>query len=204
MPRALSGFERHGRGCREPKSLDGDSDPRIEFPIPDRGPQRGGSVATETIEAGSWLYTEGGLPQYFIYRLLQGKVSIYKGPIKIREFEQKEGDSPVTFGIPALLRENRQHMSSVKAESDLVIERVYTDRIRQILKAEIPKEMKEDLKVITQSIVVGWEAVSRLNHFRQLRRVDLEIPVNLGPETLEVLREIKRLYDLVRSDVKKL
>jgi hypothetical protein len=161
-------------------------------------------MATETIEAGNWLYTEGGVPDSFIYRLLHGKVSIYKGPIKIRELELKAGDDPVTFGIPALLRESRQHLSSVKAESDLVIERVYTDQIRRILKAEIPEAMNGDLEVITQSIVVGWEAASRLNHFRQLAQVDLKIPDNLGPETLEVLTELKRLYDLVRSDIKKL
>ncbi len=161
-------------------------------------------MTIETIKAGEWLYTEGGVPEYFIYRLLQGRVSIYKGPIKIRERELKEGDSPVTFGIPALLRENRQHLSSVKAESDLVVERIYTDKMRRLLKTELPEEMKQDLEVISQSIVVGWEAASRLNRFRQLRRVDLEIPDNLKPETLEVLREIKRLYALVLSDIEKL
>ncbi len=64
--------------------------------------------------------------------------------------------------------------------------------------------MKQDLEVISQSIVVGWEAAGRLNRFRQLCRVDLEIPDNLNPETLEVLREIKRLYALVLSDIERL
>lgn len=158
-------------------------------------------MLVETIQAGQWIFTEGGVPEYSIYRLLEGKVSVHKSGRKIRELDIKKGDDPVTLGITAILRNDRMHMASVRAETDVKVDRIYIDHIRGILQNEVPKEMKGDIDTMISGINLGNEIVSLVSRFADLPKVDIEISDNSSPETVWVLSEIKRLYELISADV---
>ena len=158
-------------------------------------------MSIETIAAGKWLFSEGGVPEYFLYKLLKGKVSVHKGGAKVRDVKVEEGDPPVSLGVSALLSDSRVHMSSVRAETDVLVDKTSVDQIRGILAAEIPEQVKHDIDVMRRSIVLGNEVVSKWNQFSGLPTVDLEFAEGLRPEVREVLSEIKRLYQLVRDDL---
>ena len=161
-------------------------------------------MAIETIEAGRWLYAEGGVPEYFIYKLIRGRVSVYRGGTKIREVAVTEGEPPKILGVSALLRDSRQHMSSVKAETDLEVERTGVEQIRGVLAAEIPAAMKQDVALMVKSIVLGNELVGKRNEFLALPTVQLELPDGLPEEIKGVLSEVQRVYALVHGDVERL
>ena len=157
----------------------------------------------EIIKAGRWIFTEGGVPEYFIYKLLRGKVSIHKSARKIREVEITENMKPIMLGITAVLRDDRAHMASVRAETDIEVERIAVDQIRGVLANEIPGEIKYDLSVMINAISLGNEIESLMNRFFDLPEVDFETPENLGEPVCEILSEIKRLYKLISVDVGK-
>jgi len=161
-------------------------------------------MTVETIKAGNWIFTEGGVPEYSIYKLLEGKVSIHKSGREIRVVEIKKGDKPISLGITAVLRDDRMHAASVRAESDVTVDRIFIDQVRGILKNEVPKDIRYDITVMIETIVKGNEITSAINEFYDLPRVDTEISENLGPEVVEILSEIKRLYTLIRADVERL
>jgi hypothetical protein len=133
--------------------------------------------------------------------LLDGKVTVYKSAKEVRCIEIKEGSQPVILGITALVSENRQHMSSVKADSDLKVERIYIDQLRGLLVNEIPKVIKDDIAVMIKSIVMGNEILSMVNKYCDIPRVSLEIPEELRPDIKEILMQIIRLYHLINEDV---
>ena len=161
-------------------------------------------MSIETIAAGRWLFSEGGVPEYFLYKLLKGRVSDHKGGVKLRDVKVEEGDPPLPLGVAALLSDHRVHMSSVRAETDVVLDKTSVDQIRGILAAEIPAQVKHEIDVMRRSIVLGNEVVSKWNEFSGLPTVDLEIAEGMRPEVREVVSEIKRLYELVRDDLKRL
>jgi len=76
-------------------------------------------MSIETIERGQWIFMEKSLPGYFIYRLLEGKVSIYHHGSKINEIEIKRGDKPALIGMISALRPDGMHIASVRSESQL-------------------------------------------------------------------------------------
>ncbi len=155
----------------------------------------------ETIEAGQWIVTEGETPYFSIYKLVKGKVSIYKGSKKIREVEIKEGMRPIMPGITAVMSDDHKHTASVKAETDIEVEKVSVDHLLGIMRNEFPRSIRNDISIMTKSIVSGNEIISKLNEFSNLPSVELEIPDGIGPEALEILSEIKRLYELITADV---
>ncbi len=161
-------------------------------------------MTIETIEAGKWIVTEGEVPAYFIYKLCKGEVPIYKNAEKIREIEIKDGEKPIMIGLTALLRDDRMHMASVKAETDVVVDKHYVDQIRGILKNEVPGEIKNDITTMTDSIITANEMIRLKNKLKDLGHVDLEIPDSVSAGTHEVLSELKRLYELTMGDVKKI
>lgn len=162
-------------------------------------------METETIKAGEWIITEGGpIPQYFIYKLLKGNVAIFKRGKKVRDVEIKEGEKPIMIGITAVLREDRKHMASVKAVTDVEVERIYFDQVIGVLANEMPKEVKQNLSVMVKSITMGNEIICMLHEFYDIPRVTIEIPDNIDDNPTEILKEIKRLYALINEDVNKI
>ncbi|VAX22108.1 hypothetical protein MNBD_NITROSPINAE01-982 [hydrothermal vent metagenome] len=161
-------------------------------------------MTIETIEAGEWIVTEGEIPAYFIYKLCKGEVSVYKNAERIREIKIKDGEKPIMIGLTALLRDDRMHMASVKAETDVVVDKHYIDQIRGILKNEVPEEIKKDIATMTGSIVAANEIVRLKNKLKDLGHVALDIPDSVSAGTNEVLSELKRLYELTMGDMKKI
>jgi hypothetical protein len=161
-------------------------------------------MSFNTIRAGEWVFTEGKVPEYWIYRLLTGKVSIHKNNRKIRELQIQEGTSPVILGISALLRTDRLHTASIRAETELQVEKIYIDQIRKILTDEIPASVADEIATMVTAIDMGTTLISLAKKFDELPRISVKIPNDLHPETEEVLSEIKRMYKLILSDVQEL
>lgn len=158
-------------------------------------------METKTIKAGQWIVNEGKHPYFHIYKLLKGKVSVYKGGAKIREVEIKEGMKPIMPGITAALSEDHKHTASVKAESDIEVEIVPIDTILGIIRNEVPKNIRNDISIMTRLIIGGNEIIRQLNDLATLPKVELEIPNNVSSQTIEVLSEVKRLYTLINADI---
>lgn len=151
----------------------------------------------ETIEANQWLITDDGIPAYFMFKLLQGKVSVYSRGVKVNELEVKEGQPPVVLGIIAALRDDRMHTASIKAESKLKVVRIYIDHIRGILKNEIPENIKKDISVAIDAIVANDKIESLKAKLAASPKAKVQIPSGLGEEAAAVLRQISGMYDRV-------
>ncbi|MDH4182890.1 MAG: hypothetical protein OEV92_01600 [Nitrospinota bacterium] len=155
----------------------------------------------QTISAGKWILTEGGTPVYTVYKLIKGTVSIHKSGRKIRETTIADGAAPIMMGVTALLRADRLHMASIKAETDVVVEPIYVDHVLGVLKNELPKEKKAELAHMMEAITTGNEIISLVHKYWDIPRVNLEIPSGMEKETEEILDEIQRLYAVITHDV---
>jgi CRP-like cAMP-binding protein len=151
-------------------------------------------MSVETVERGQWIFLERSLPGYFIYRLLEGKVSIYHSSSKINEIEVKRGDKPVLIGMISALRPDGLHIASVRSETQLKVERIYSDQVRGILHNEAPESAKKELKTIIDTIIVRNEIEALKNRLKTLSAADVKIPDNLSAELKEVLDNINDLY----------
>jgi len=161
-------------------------------------------MTVEKIEAGRWIFSEGDVAEFSIYKLRSGKVSIHKSGRKIRDVEIKEGMQPIILGIAAALREDRKHGASVKAESDIEVVRIFIDHLRAILANEIPPDIKDEVSTMIKAIVMGNEITSLLIKYSELPHMELSIPDDVSPNTVEILSEISRLYSLITKDVDQL
>ena len=147
--------------------------------------------------AGQWIILEGDTPAYFIYRLHLGVVSYFESGSKTRTVEVTEGMKPIYLGFTSALRDDRMHHSSIKAETDMEVEVFSIDTIRGALKHDIPDDMKPDIELMIQVIVME-------NHIRSLKRKARDIPVlsenrlkvpnNVSPEVGELLSEVIDVY----------
>lgn len=153
----------------------------------------------ETIEANQWLITADDIPAYFMFKLLQGKVSIYSGGAKVNELEVKEGQEPAILGLHAALREDRLHTASIKSETQLKVVRVYMDHIRGILKNEIPEIVKKEISTAIDVIVTHDKIESLKAKMAAAPKVKVEIPTSVSQEAASVLRQISGLYDRVTA-----
>jgi hypothetical protein len=76
---------------------------------------------------------------------------------------------------------------------------MYIDHIKDLLKNNVPPEMKDDIEAIIRSIVVR-DKIKRLQ--RELSEISpperLEIPDNLNPEVSELLSELMKVYESSR------
>ncbi len=161
-------------------------------------------MSVKTIRTGEWVCREGRIPEYWIYRLLTGKVSIHKNNRKIRELEIQEGTPPAILGITALLSTDRLHTASIRAETDLQVEKIYIDQLRKILTDEIPALVADEVSTMVKAIDMGTTLFSLSKQLDELPPVSLKIPDDLRPETKEMLSEIKRMHKLILSDVEEL
>ncbi|MFQ5433193.1 MAG: hypothetical protein ACE5EN_11910, partial [Nitrospinota bacterium] len=152
---------------------------------------------------GQWIISEGDIPAYYIYKRLNGKVSYNEDGTKIREIEVKEGDKPVILGFTSALRDDRLNHASVKAESDVKTEMLSVDSIQGILKHDIPDAMKEQIKIMTDTIVLGNHIKSLKRKMSALPRIaeeQLEIKENKHKEVYDLLAELKEVYSQVVNE----
>lgn len=162
-------------------------------------------MTLDTRKAGQWIITEGGnIPEYFIYRLLEGQVSIYKGGRKIRDIAIKAGQQSITLGITSCFSPNLRHMASVKADTDVKLERIYLEQIQGVLDHEVPVSIQPDIKTMVKAIVMGNEITSTVNKLSDLPKVNFQVPDDMSKETTEIVSEIKRLYELIMLDVERI
>ena len=152
-------------------------------------------MSVETIEQGQWIFLERSLPGYFIYRLLEGKVAIFHSGSRINEVEVKKGDKPVLIGMISALRPDGLHIASVRSESKLQVERIYSDQVRGILNNEVPENTKADLRMMIDAIVVRNEIEALKNRLKTIKEVKVNVPDNLPDELKEVLNNIATLYN---------
>jgi len=156
-----------------------------------------------TFKSGQWIITEGDIPAYYIYKLLNGKVSYHEEGTKIREIEIREGDTPKIIGITAALRDDRLHHASIKAESDVKAQELSVDMIKGILKHDVPDTMKKQINIMTDAIVLG-------NHIKSLKRkmsvlpripdAQLKVTGDVHQEVSDLLSELNRIYSSIISD----
>ncbi|MDH5679279.1 MAG: hypothetical protein OEZ28_11740 [Nitrospinota bacterium] len=151
-------------------------------------------MSVETIEQGQWIFLERSLPGYFIYRLLEGKVSIYHSGTKIGELDVKKGDKPVLIGMISALRPDGLHIASVRSESKLQVERIYSDQVRGILNNEVPDNTKSDLRMMIDTIVVRNEIEALKHKLKTIKPVNFQVPGGLPEDLQEVLQNIEKLY----------
>jgi predicted hotdog family 3-hydroxylacyl-ACP dehydratase len=148
----------------------------------------------ETIEANQWLITADNIPAYFMFKLLQGKVSIYSGGVKVNELEVKKGKAPIMLGLLAALRDDRLHTASIKAETELKVTRIYIDHIRGILKNEIPEKVRKDISAVIDAVVANDKIESLKAKLAATPKVKVQIPANASEEVASILRQISGLY----------
>lgn len=156
-----------------------------------------------TFKSGEWIILEGEIPAYFIYKLLSGKVSYHEEGTKIREIEIKAGDTPKIIGITAALSANRLHHASIRAESDIEAEVLSVDTIKGILKHDVPEDMKDQINVMVDTIVLGNHIKSLKRKMSILPRIPDGEPVVTGglhQGVADLLAELKRIYSGIASD----
>jgi hypothetical protein len=151
----------------------------------------------ETISANQWLITADDIPAYFMFRLLQGKVSIYSSGVKVNELEVKEGQEPAILGLHAALRDDRLHTASIKSDTQLKVVRIYMDQIRGILQNEIPESAKKDIATAIDTIVTNDKIESLKAKLTTAPKVKVQIPSNVSGEVASILRQISGLYDRI-------
>ena len=156
-------------------------------------------MTTETIKAGQWIITEGGAPSYYLYKMLNGKVSIYESGKKINSIEIKEGMKPKILGILAVLRDDRINTASIKAETDVEVETLYMDDFKRLLRHDVPENMRKDIDAIIETIALVSKIRSLRREFSKTLPVKLQIPDDINPEISEVLSELKELYEVITS-----
>jgi len=155
----------------------------------------------KVFSAGKWIIAEGGIPAYYVFKLIKGTVSIHKGGREIREAVIGPGDAPIMMGVTALLRPDRMHMASIRAETEVEAELIHVEHILGILRNNIPQAQKQTLKHMAEAINMGNEIISLVNKYFEVPRVNLELPDGLDQETTEVLTEVNRLYTTITHDV---
>ena len=149
--------------------------------------------------AGIWLITdtkEGGVPGYFVYKLLQGKVSVYEGDLKINTIEVKEGMKPKLIGVLAALSSSRDRTASVYTETEIKFETIAIDRLKFCLKEEVAENVREDIETAIKAITKRDEIKRLQSEIAQLSLPEkIDVPDDVNPELKEVLSELKDLYE---------
>ena len=156
-------------------------------------------MSIKKIEAGQWLFTEDSVPGNIIYKLVKGKISIYKGDKRINTIEVTDGMKPRLIGVVAALTSERERTVSVQTDTEVEVETMYIDYLKGLLKSDLSAEMQSDIDAIIKSIVVR-DKIKRLQ--RELSSISppekLDVPDNLNPKVSEVLSELMEVYESSR------
>jgi len=156
---------------------------------------------TRKIRAGEWLITEGGVPAYFLYKLVSGKVGVYEKGEKLRNIDATDGAKPHYLGFMSSLGPERHHSLSVKTESDVEVEVCSVDHIRGLLRHDVPAAMRKHIDDMIDTIVMGDHIKALRRRLARKSRVDLGVADGgVNPELKEVLEELTCLYEEVVHD----
>jgi CRP-like cAMP-binding protein len=153
--------------------------------------------ALKTFKAGEWLFTEGK-EGYFIYKLLKGRVSIYRSGKKINELEINKGDRPKMLGMMALITDDNEHTASVKTETEVEVEKVYIN-IRELIKNKVPENIKKEIDIMIKTISIIDRIKSLQGMLSELPPVTFKIPDGISEDASMVMEDLASLYKAVRQ-----
>jgi hypothetical protein len=146
--------------------------------------------------AGEWLIKEGDTSEIDVYKLLRGKVSVYEGGRKRTSIEVKEGEEPELIGVIAAFSSDRGRSASVVTETEIIYETISIGHIKNIIKKDLPQDIKEDIDSVIKAIVARDKINRLLNDVSQLSLPGkLKIPENISQDAVEVLSELKNIYE---------
>ncbi len=147
-------------------------------------------------KAGEWFIKQGDTSDIDVYKLLQGKISIYEGGRKKASIEVKEGEEPKLIGVIAALSSDRRRAASVVTDTEIKFETISIDHIKNIIKKDIPQDIKEDIDSVIKAIVARNKINRLLNDISQLPLPGkLKIPENISQDAVEVLSDLKNIYE---------
>ena len=145
--------------------------------------------------AGEWLIKEGDTSGIYVYKLLQGKVSVREGDQKINTIEVKEGMKPKLIGVIAALS-NSKRTASVSTDTQVIFETISIDQIKNALKKEVTENVRKDVDAAIKAITMRDEIKRLQSKIAQLSLPEqLDVPDDVTPEVKEVLSELKEIYE---------
>ena len=157
-------------------------------------------MAMQKIAPDQWLISKGDLPAYFLHKLVSGKVAIYDDDQRIATVEVKEGTEPRFLGVLAAMSSDHQHKFSVKTESEVEVDSIYLDRLWSLYLDEVPKEMQAGVQEMVDAILIGDHIKGLRRKLSDTRIIDLELKPGLSSELVDVLNELKTLYESIMHD----
>jgi len=157
-------------------------------------------MSIEKFGTNQWLITAGGVPAYFIYRLLKGRVGIYDEGVKVATVEVKEGDNPKFIGFMATLSKDLVHRASVRTETEIEVDTHYIDHVRGLLAHDVSEKMQDDIQNMIEIISAVNQVRSLQKRISNMTKIELTIPENTNPELKDILDELDRLYKEVCAD----
>ena len=146
-------------------------------------------------EAGEWIIGKNEVPAYFMYRLVNGKVSIFSKGKKVNTVEVKKGQRPVMLGVMAMFKDDGKHSASVKAETESELEMVYIDSVKNVVQKDLPDTYRKDLEAMIETIILCNELKCLQEDFREMEKIVPILPEGLPTDVSEVLKEVKGLYE---------
>ena len=147
----------------------------------------------------SVIYKLIGVPRHIIYKLIKGKVSIYKGDKRINIIEVAEGMKPRLIGVISALTTDRSRSVSVVTDTDVEVETMYSDHIKDILKSDVPQDMRSEIDAIIKSIVLRDKIKCLQRELSEISPPEtLKVSDTLNPEVSDVLSELMKVYDSSR------
>jgi len=147
-----------------------------------------------------WIVSQTGLPAFFVRKLLKGRVGIYEEGEKIATIEVSEGMKPKWLGFTSSLSQDFIHKASIKTETEVEVDTVYTEHIWGLLKNEVPNDIQEDIKHMVEAINVGGHIKGLKIKLSKVPKIDLKIQPDYDSELLEILQELKDIYEHIMSD----
>ncbi len=151
---------------------------------------------SQSMRAGEWLIKEGDTSEIDVYKLLEGKVSVYEGGRKRTSIEVREGEEPKLIGVIAALSSDRGRSASVVTDTEIRYETISMGHIKNIIKKDIPEDIKEDIDLAIEAIVARDKINRLLNDISKLSLPGkLKIPDDISQDAVDVLTELKNIYE---------
>ncbi len=151
---------------------------------------------SQSMRAGEWLIKEGDTSEIDVYKLLEGKVSVYEGGRKRTSIEVREGEEPKLIGVIAALSSDRGRSASVVTDTEIRYETISMGHIKNIIKKDIPSDIKEDIDLAIEAIVARDKINRLLNDISKLSLPGkLKIPEDISQDAVDVLTELKNIYE---------
>ena len=152
-------------------------------------------MSKKMFSKGDWIITESETPAYFLYRLKKGTVSIHENGNKINSVKVGKGQKSVLLGILAVLREDRLHKASVRAESDVEVEQVYIDKLRNHIGRDVPESFKADLELMIDTILINNRIKSLKSSFAERELVTQKMFEDAPEELSEIFAQLTGMYE---------